>query len=105
MLLARIVCRVSENHFEIEFAEHAYNLGKSKQGGMIHIGTIVGLQHQHAGRFFEEAMHPDLEELQQRDVFLAKLERECPVRIEGADLVTTIPDIDAATLAGVKSKN
>ena len=57
------------------------------------------------GRDTYRDMHPDLEELQQRDVFLAKLERECPVRIEGADLVTTIPDIDAATLAGVKSKN
>ena len=96
MLLARIVCRVSENHFEVEFAEHAYNLGKSKQGGMIHIGTIVGLQHQHAGRFFEEAMHPDLEELRKRDAFLARLEQKYPVRIEGGDLIATIPDVDVA---------
>lgn len=64
------------------------------------MGTIIGLQHQHAARFFEEAMHPNLQELQQRDAFLAKLKRECPVRIEGADLIATIPDIDIATLLG-----
>ena len=105
MVVARIVCGVQEIHSEIKFPVCAYNLDKLTARDVIRIGTIIGLQHKRAFQFFEDAMHPDLEELQQRDVFLAKLERECPVRIEGADLVTTIPDIDAATLAGVKSKN
>lgn len=64
------------------------------------MGTIIGLQHQHAARFFEEARHPNLQELRQRDAFLAKLKRECTVRIEGTDLIATIPDIDIATFLG-----
>ena len=68
------------------------------------MGTIIGLQHQHAGRFFEEAMHPDLEELRKRDAFLARLEQKYPVRIEGGDLIATIPDINIAALLGLWDK-
>lgn len=41
-------------------------------------------------------MHPDLEELRKRDAFLARLEQKYPVRIEGGDLIATIPDVDVA---------
>lgn len=95
---------MQEIHSEIKFAEYAYNLNKSTARDVIRIGTIIGLQHKHAFQFFEEAMHPDLEELRRRDAFLAKLERECPVRIEGTDLVTTIPDIDVVAFLGEISK-
>lgn len=67
---------------------------------MIEYGNIIRLQHEHAARFFEKAMHPDMEELRQRDDFLANLEQECPVRIENGDLVTEIPDIDMTDLLG-----
>lgn len=100
MVLAGIVCGVREIYSKNEFGEHAYNLNKSTVRDVIRIGAIIGLQHRNAARFFEEAMHPDLEELQQRDAFLAKLERECPVRTEGSDLITTIPDIDVAVFLG-----
>lgn len=95
---------MQEIHSEIKFAKYAYNLNKSTARDVICIGTIIGLQHKHAFQFFEEAMHPDLEELRRRDAFLAKLERECPVRIEGTDLVTTIPDIDVVAFLGEISK-
>lgn len=95
---------MQEIHSEIKFAEYAYNLNKSTARDVIRIGTIIGLQHKHSFQFFEEAMHPDLEELRRRDAFLAKLERECPVRIEGTDLVTTIPDIDVVAFLGEISK-
>ena len=65
-------------------------------------GSTIRLQHEYAARFFEEAMNPDIEELQQRDAFFESLERECPIRVEGTDLVSEIPDIDVATLLGLK---
>lgn len=70
---------------------------------MIEYGNTIRLQHEYSMRFFEEAMNPDMEELRQRDVFLANLEQECPVRIESSDLVAEIPDIDIAALLGSQS--
>ncbi len=70
---------------------------------MIEYGSTIRLQHEYAMRFFEEAMNPDMEELRQRDVFFAKLEQECPVRIENGDLIAEIPDIDIAALLGSQS--
>lgn len=67
---------------------------------MIEYGNTIRLQHEYAARFFEKAMHPDMEELRQRDAFLANLEQECPVQIENGDLVTEIPDIDMTDLLG-----
>lgn len=63
-------------------------------------GSTIRLQHEYAMRFFEEAMTPDMEELRQRDAFFANLEQECPVRIEGSDLVAEIPDINIVALLG-----
>ena len=42
---------------------------------MIEYGNTIRLQHEYSMRFFEEAMNPDMEELRQRDVFLANLEQ------------------------------
>lgn len=61
---------------------------------MIEYGSTIRLQHEYAMRFFEEAMNPDMEELRQRDAFFAKLEQECPARIENGDLIAEILDID-----------
>lgn len=70
---------------------------------MIEYGSTIRLQHDYAMRFFEEAMNPDVEELRQRDAFFASLEQECPVRIEGGDLIAEIPDIDVAMLLDTRS--
>lgn len=67
-------------------------------------GSTIRLQHEYATRFFEEAMNPDMDELRQRDAFFANLELECPVRIEGSDLISEIPDIDIAALLGLKKE-
>lgn len=67
-------------------------------------GCTVRLRHGDAQAFFEAAMRPDLEELRQRDAFLAALERECPVRAEGDGLVTQIPDMDVSALLGDKAE-
>lgn len=60
---------------------------------MRNYGRTIRLQHEYAARFFDEAMSPDMNELQQRDVFLEKLEQECPIRVEGTDLISEVPDI------------
>lgn len=65
-------------------------------------GGTIRLQHEYAPRFFEEAMNPNMEELRQRDAFFANLEQECPIRIEGTDLISEIPDIDVVALLGLK---
>lgn len=62
------------------------------------------MRHADAPAFFAAAMRPDLEELRRRDAFFAALERECPVRGEGDDLVIRIPDIDVHALLGDTAK-
>lgn len=58
----------------------------------------VRLQHTYAQSFFDAAMHPDLDELQRRDDFLAELEAAYPIHTEGTDIVAEIPDIDITAL-------
>lgn len=66
-------------------------------------GSTILLQHEYAQSFFEEAMCPDIEELERRDAFLTRLQQECPIHTEGTDLVTEIPDVDIAMLLSDKS--
>ena len=61
---------------------------------------MIRLQHEHAKKFFEDALQPDIEELKRRDSFLARLQQECPVYTDGTSLITEIPDIDIAALLG-----
>lgn len=52
--------------------------------------------------FFEQAMHPDILELQRRDTFLSKIQEEYGITADGSDPITdvviTIPDIDVSSL-------
>ena len=43
-------------------------------------------------------MHPDIEVLRRRDTFLARLDDECPIWIEGSEIVMEIPDVDVTAL-------
>ena len=61
-------------------------------------GCRILLQHDQAQRFFEEAMNPVMEGLQRRDAFLATLNAECPIRMEGSEIVMEIPDVDITAL-------
>jgi len=63
----------------------------------IHYSTIY-LQHEYALHFFEEAIHPDIEELKRRDSFFESLQQEYSIRVEGTDLIFTIPDINISML-------
>lgn len=49
-------------------------------------GCRIELQHDQAQAFFEEALHPDLEELQRRDAFLEQLEQEMNLQIHGSSI-------------------
>lgn len=41
-----------------------------------------------------EAVCAKFKQLQRRDAFLAQIEKESPMRMEGTDIVSTIPDVD-----------
>ena len=41
-----------------------------------------------------EAAYEKARQSQRRDAFLAKIEKEAPMRMEGTDIVSTIPDVD-----------
>ena len=56
--------------------------------------NVIRLQHEFAAPFFEEAMHPSVEELQRRDLFLESITSELSCRLDGEDIVSEIPDID-----------
>lgn len=58
---------------------------------------IVRVSHQ----FFEEAMHPDLDELRRRDEFLNRIASEMNIRYEGDDIVADIPDIELEALTNM----
>lgn len=59
---------------------------------------VIRIEHEYAQSFFDEAMHPDLDELRRRDAFLAELEETCPVHIEKEDFVVEISEIDIISL-------
>lgn len=64
----------------------------------------IRLQHERAQSFFDEAMHPNLDELHRRDDFLADLAITYPVCTEGTDLVVKISDIDITSLLSESDK-
>lgn len=55
--------------------------------------TIL-LQHNGAKMFFDEALHPNIDELLKRDQFLEKIQDEYQIRCVGTDWVMEILDID-----------
>lgn len=55
---------------------------------------VIRVSHQ----FFEDAMHPDLEELRRRDEFFHRLDTEMNLRYEGDDMIVDISDIDVEAL-------
>lgn len=57
-------------------------------------GCRIELQHDQAQAFFEEALYPDLEELQRRDAFLEQLEQEMNLQIHGSSIIMEIPDVN-----------
>lgn len=61
-------------------------------------GCRIELQHDQAQTFFEEALHPDMEELQRRDAFFEQLEEEMDYQIDGANITIEIPDVDIDAL-------
>lgn len=65
----------------------------------------IRLQRKYAQGFFAGIRQPDLGNLQRRDAFLAELAAECPVRMEGTDLIVEIPDLDVAALMTAREKN
>ena len=54
----------------------------------------ISLQHDYAASFFEEALHPSVAELRQRDAFLEELDTAIPNEIIGTNIVAEIPDIE-----------
>ena len=65
-----------------------------------HNGQIV-LRGETARHFFYAARHPNIEELRRQDEILSAMERDYPYRVEGADLIMDIPDVDLS-LASMK---
>lgn len=57
-------------------------------------GVIIPIQHERARQFFEEARHPDPDELRRRDEFLERLAEECPRPGDSGGLAMEIPDLD-----------
>lgn len=53
----------------------------------------VYLQHEYAKSFFDDAIHPDLNELARRDAFLEKIHQELQIYVDGSDLVAEIQDV------------
>lgn len=64
----------------------------------------IDLEHDFAASFFENAMHPNVEELQRRDAFFSRMQEEFPCWVEGTDIVAEIPDFDIAELICVPNK-
>lgn len=58
----------------------------------------IQLDHSRAQEFFDSCMHPDIDELERRDTFLAEIARSLTDRTEGDDLVEEIPNIDISSL-------
>ena len=58
----------------------------------------IRLQHDLAQSFFNDALHPNMDELRRRDSAIAELDKVHPFRNEGTDLVAEIPDIDIEAL-------
>lgn len=56
-------------------------------------GCTILLNHNQVEAFYESVRNPDIEELSRRDRFFEEIEREAPLHIEGANIVSTIPDI------------
>lgn len=65
---------------------------------MSEYGCRILLKHGEAQTFFEKAMHPDIEPLERRDSFFARIKEELSCRVDGTDLVEDIPDIDISSL-------
>ena len=61
-------------------------------------GCTILLNHNQIEAFYESVRNPDIEELSRRDRFFEEIEREAPLHIEGANIVSTIPDIDINAL-------
>ena len=61
-------------------------------------GCTILLNHNQIQEFYESVRNPDIEELSRRDRFFEEIEREAPLHIEGANIVSTIPDIDINAL-------
>lgn len=58
-----------------------------------HNGQVV-LNGETARKFFHAARNPDTEELRRRDEILSAMERDFPYRVDGADFVMEIPDVE-----------
>lgn len=65
---------------------------------MMEYGCMVWLDHNHVQDFYESANNPNIDELNRRDLFLQRISQEVPYRMEGADIVVNIPDIDISAL-------
>lgn len=67
-------------------------------------GCRIELQHDQAKAFFEEVLHPDMEELQRRDAFFERLEQEINYQVNGSSITMEIPDVDIDMLLGAEKK-
>ena len=56
--------------------------------------AILLLQHEHAQEFFERALHPDREELRERDEYFARLSEMFGSVTDADEMEFEIPDID-----------
>lgn len=66
--------------------------------------AILLLQHEHAQEFFERALHPDREELRERDEYFARLSEMFRSVTDTDEMEFEIPDIDVAGLLGRKNR-
>ncbi len=66
--------------------------------------AILLLQHEHAQEFFERALHPDREELRERDEYFARLTEMFGSTADTDEMEFEIPDIDVAGLLGRKKR-
>lgn len=66
--------------------------------------AILLLQHEHAQEFFERALHPDREELRERDEYFARLTEMFGSATDTDEMEFEIPDIDVAGLLGGKKR-
>lgn len=57
-------------------------------------GCRIELQHEQAQAFFDDAAHPDIEELRRRDSFLEQLAQESNFQMRGLNATAEIPDIN-----------
>ena len=65
---------------------------------MMEHGCMVWLDHNYIQDFYDSVNRPNIDELNQRDLFLQQIMQEVPYRMEGTDIVASIPDIDISAL-------